>query len=583
MKDFQNMKQSITPDDPLSKGIVLFKKKRDQADMIEHIFRNIKNTYKISDIDAMKNHLDSKLSQSHPTYQTPVAASYFNQLKSKLSNEAFSLREFIDHKIVVDYQHPDKNQSVPNKVTGEVFIPQLPITQLQNQTYQGGNPPIGQPMSTGRNTPSRVDRVTSTTIANPAVLGAAAQKQVSFTPAQTASNKIEPHERRPVSPQTTTQNGGVGLKNYSVSEQSRSVTVQQSQGSITAGSQPKAQVSADKTEVTLNYSLAQPKVSLVKNIALDSTGGVPNTILALDDKNVLVGCSDGRLQVIDVHSHKVTKQIKLGAPIKCLERFSDDGRTRIPFGILIGLGAPENCIALVDLAESVGPCISTFRGHTGEISCLAALGGGEFLSGGSDGILSLWSASSNSAAKSAVKAHNYGINSIAILSSGRTIATGGDDSMVRLFNLEHGQLIPKGEIVQSNQVVLVDAFHGNSRFLLIGLSNGLLRICNADSGECLKELPGHRGAPLGALKVLGAADVFLLSFARGEDAPGLTTVDENSVSRYPLDRPLVIDYAKTGQRIVQIIAGQQDSGFSFVLLEQDRTSSQVLLSCWNLS
>lgn len=576
MKDFQNMKSSISPEDPLSKGIILFKKKREQADMIEHIFRNIKTSYKSSDIDSMKNHLDSRLSQKHPTYQVGAAANYFNHLKSRLSQEAFNAPEFREHKIVADYKQPEKSPQMPHQPVVHNAVPSLPMNQVQAQTYSSGNPSLGQPVSTGRNTPSRIDRVASISNAGPT------QKHVSFAPGQSIPISTQPVERTLVSQGEHTRQASPP-KYYLNADQSKPVMVLQAQGTITPGNQPQAQVSADKTEVTLSYGVQQPRITLAKNIVLDNTGGVPTTLLALDDKNVAVGCTDGRLQIVDIQTNKVTRELKFGAPIKCLERFGDDGRNRILLGVLVGLGSPENAIGLIDLAAPAGPAISTFRGHNGEVTCLAALGAGEFLSGGSDGVLSLWNASSNKTPKSSVKAHTYAVNSIAVLSSGRTIATGGDDSMVRLFNLERGQLSAKGEILQSGQVVIVDAFHGNSRFLLIGLSNGLLRICNADSGECLKELPGHRGSPLGALKVLGSADVFLLSFAKGEDAPGLTTVDENNVSRYPLSRPLVIDYTKTGQRVVQITGGHQDKGFSYVLLEQDRAGSQVMLSCWNLS
>lgn len=583
MKDFQNMKQSLTPDDPLSKGIILFKKKREQADMIEHIFRNIKQTYKASDIDSMKNHLDSKLSQKNPAYNIPAATSYFSQLKSKISTEAFGLRELAEHQLVADYKQQEHPQSWPKPLnTTTNTVPHLPIAQT-HQVVSRPTVQSVQPVSTARsNTPSRIDRVASITPASVQ----AQPKQVSFGGAQVlGGGSTNTGERAPVSPQTSPHlnQHSVQGKPYPPSDSNRPVVVSQAQGSITAGNPPLAQVSADKTEVTLNYSLTSPKVSLIKNVLLEQTGGVPNTILALDDKNVVVGCSDGKLQVVDLQANKVAKELRLSAPVRCLERFGEDGRNRVPFGVLVGLGAPENAIALVDLAGAAGQCLATFRSQGGEVTSLAALGAGEFLSGTSDGLLSLWSVGSTGAPRSSIKAHNHSLNAIAVLSSGRTVATGGDDSMVRLFGLDRGQFVPKGELLQNSQVVMVDAFHGNSRFLLVGLSNGLLKICNADSGECLKELPGHRGSPLGALKVLGAADVYLLTFARGEDAPGLTTVDENTVSRYPLSRPLILDYTKTGQRIVQITNGNQDSGFGFVLLEQDRSSSQVLLSCWGLS
>lgn len=110
MRDFQNMKQSITGDDPLSKEIILFKKKREQADMIEQIFRTIKNNYNRTEINAMKTVIDKKLSQDSPIYNRPVANGYFSRIKNDLSNRAFQSPEYVEDRLINQF-HTEETRS----------------------------------------------------------------------------------------------------------------------------------------------------------------------------------------------------------------------------------------------------------------------------------------------------------------------------------------------------------------------------------------------------------------------------------------------------------------------------------------
>lgn len=107
MKDFQHMKQSVTGDDPLSKEIILFKKKREQADMIEQIFRTIKSNYNKTDINTMKAVIDKILSQQSLIYNQPVANGYFTRIKNDLSNKAFQSPEFVEDRLI---NHFDANE-----------------------------------------------------------------------------------------------------------------------------------------------------------------------------------------------------------------------------------------------------------------------------------------------------------------------------------------------------------------------------------------------------------------------------------------------------------------------------------------
>lgn len=110
MKDFQNMKQSITGDDPLSKEIILFKKKREQADMIEQIFRTIKANYNRTEISMMKTVIDKKLSQENPLYNNMVANQYYTRIKNDISNKAFQSPEFVEDKLINPFSSDEQRQ-----------------------------------------------------------------------------------------------------------------------------------------------------------------------------------------------------------------------------------------------------------------------------------------------------------------------------------------------------------------------------------------------------------------------------------------------------------------------------------------
>lgn len=125
MRDFQNMKQSVTGDDPLSREIILFKKKREQADMIEQIFRTIKNNYNRTDINMMKTVIDRKLSQENPLYNRQVATGYYSKIKNDLSQKAFQSPEFAEDKLINQFNNEDTRTRVAayNRPISPVSIP----------------------------------------------------------------------------------------------------------------------------------------------------------------------------------------------------------------------------------------------------------------------------------------------------------------------------------------------------------------------------------------------------------------------------------------------------------------------------
>ena len=135
------MKQSVNGDDPLSREIILFKKKREQADMIEQIFRTIKNNYSKTEISSMKAVIDRKLSQQNPIYNQVVANGYYARIKNDLSQKAFQSPEFVEDKIINNYNTED------TKLRAQAFArPISPATAAAGSI--GKSPQISIPQET---------------------------------------------------------------------------------------------------------------------------------------------------------------------------------------------------------------------------------------------------------------------------------------------------------------------------------------------------------------------------------------------------------------------------------------------------
>lgn len=462
MKEFQNMKNSVQGDDPLSREIVIFKKKREQANMIEQIFRNIKANYAKTNIDQMKGIIDKKLSQPNPVYNTVPASNYFNRIKSELSNKAFQSPE-LQNQIINEFKGVDESVRFTNRSAS----PAINI--------------VSNPMPTGMSIGNPLPSPTGAIISRPI--------QPSAIPIDVRPVSIKTPQPAIVMPQEQrlTQNG---RNTPSRSERGgKTVTFDtrlspsKSTGQLIPGKQPVAKVSPDMTEVQVNYRVSNPQLTHLKNINLSHLGGVPVTLKTLDDRNLAIGCADGALKVMDTTSSVVAKQFKFNSPIRVIECVDDDGHSKFEMGVLVGLGAPDNAIALIDLAENDAGAVEKFRGHTGEVSGIITLGDGQFVSCGFDGNVIKWNMD-NPANFISVKAHVSKINSIATLNSNTTLVSGGDDCMIRVYAIvPGGELQLRGSMREAAQVSHVSSFHGNSRFVVSCLLNGSIRIWNVESGE----------------------------------------------------------------------------------------------------
>lgn len=247
------------------------------------------------------------------------------------------------------------------------------------------------------------------------------------------------------------------------------------------GVQPLAKVSPDKTEGQLNYKIQNPRLNHLKSIHMAHAGGVPLTLKAFDNRNLAVGCADGSLKIMDILSSSVVKQYKFSSKVRTIEAVSDDGKSALELGALVGLGSPDNAIVLLDLARSEN-ALSTFRGHTDEVTGIICIGNGEFVSCSDDGTVAFWNMTSKSPLNR-IQAHQGRINSMTSLNNNATLVIGGDDCMVQVFSIRKGDITLKRSIRESSPVTSVSSFYGNSKFAFSCQQNGMIKIWNVETGE----------------------------------------------------------------------------------------------------
>jgi WD40 repeat protein len=442
MREFHNMKQSIIGDDPLSREIINFKKKREQADMIEHIFRNIKTNYGKTDISSMKNNLDKVLSQKNPIYNMPIANAYFNRMKIDMSQKAFQSPEYVENKIINSFniesgRAPPASQDRPKTVTLANQRPSQIVIHDDAPAF------TGMVSNLSRNTPSRSERTTVGTVEGQ-VRRNPSPKQVSFDP-----NVVDHGSQKT--------------------------------GQIVRGTQPQTKVSPEKDEVQLNYKIVNPRLNHLKNVHLSNAGGPPITLKAFDNRNLAVGFADGTLKIVDIVASSVVKQYKFSSKVKTIESVSDNGNSGIQIGALVGLGAPDNAIVLLDLATSE-TAVTKFKGHTDEVSGICYLGNGDFVSCSHDGTVAYWSLKSTTAVNR-MQVHNGKVNSMALLNNNTTLVTGGDDSSLQVMAINAGQITHRRSVKESAPVTRVSSFYGNSKFVFSCQQNGSIRIWNVETGE----------------------------------------------------------------------------------------------------
>ncbi len=164
-----------------------------------------------------------------------------------------------------------------------------------------------------------------------------------------------------------------------------------------------------------------------------------------------------------------------------------------PDGRRVAAGSADQT-ALVWAVDQPGSPSISFKGHTGPVSCVVFLGGGDaLLTGSHDGSVRLWDARTGEP-KGRLKAHFGKVEAVAYGGPSKRIAVAGDGLHIRQIN---GTFTP---LRGHSGPVLCVAFWSDGRLLISGGADGTVRLWRAEDGEELTRFRGHDG-PVRAVAV----------------------------------------------------------------------------------
>ncbi len=153
-------------------------------------------------------------------------------------------------------------------------------------------------------------------------------------------------------------------------------------------------------------------------------------------------------------------------------------------------------------------------GHSSRVNCLAFAPNGRWLaSGGADSVVKLWNVESSLELR-ALSGHGGWIKSLAINRNGGLVASGSNDRTIRIWNVTSGLMVKT--LSGHGGPVEAVAFSPDDRVLASGSSDNTIKIWDLASGREMQTLKGHTGwittltfSPDGKLLVSGSADRFV--------------------------------------------------------------------------
>ena len=598
MRHIQEMKKSFHNEDPISREISLYQKRREQANQIENTLRGIKTLFANTDIMRLKEQLTSKVEFQIPdrnqtsrsqsrggVYNSEMAVGLYSRLIGNLSKQVVESPEISQNLLIRD--------EVRDKQKGEVSPFVTPDTKLnQERNVQVRFDATVQKSYPGSSLHSSNSEVDSRHRA------ATPKREISPPPVTIHHNYMAPqeHDQKHVSwgsPSNATVPPKVKIVD---TVPSPTPSFETSELAITPGTKPLATVNPEKTEIQISYPISTtPSMKHVKDIKLG--GSAPTTIKALDDRNILVGHTDGTLKVIDTSSpngHTV-RQCRLNSAIKTIESLCDSSGDNPLMEVLCGLASPDNCILKIQLQQRELQTVR-YKGHTSTVNQVVVVSKTEFLSCSEDGTVRYWT-TANSAPLHTVKVSDQPVTSITTLSSHSTVVAGCRDGGLYVYSFgrntaDRTQSAPvlRNTLMERGPISFISAFYGNAKFVLSVLTTGAAHIWNVEDGECLNEITGHKGTVKAVVKITSlcaSPDIYFLLAASEERTFCFGGVDETGVSRTPLlNRDAIsVAYHKQGDLVCQILSGKPYEGLRLALMERPAGSTAPeagTISIWDL-
>jgi WD40 repeat protein/tRNA A-37 threonylcarbamoyl transferase component Bud32 len=249
-------------------------------------------------------------------------------------------------------------------------------------------------------------------------------------------------------------------------------------------------------------------------------------------------------------------------------------------------------------------CLHTLTGHSRWVTAVAiSADGNTIASGGLDDSIKVWDRSTGELLRT-LTGHHKPINCLSISPDGQTLVSGSDDHTVRLWHLASGNLLRSltGHTRDVNSVVIST----DGQLLASGSEDRTVRLWNLATGEMLRAFSGLAGmvrsvalSPNGQFLVSGGLDnqIKLWSLKTNEPVRTLPNGHFNSVNAVVIapDGKTLVSASKdktikvwdlTASAVVRTLAGHMDSVNAIAMSSDGKLlvsgSSDTTIRFWNL-
>ena len=238
--------------------------------------------------------------------------------------------------------------------------------------------------------------------------------------------------------------------------------------------------------------------NLLKTIREHTSNGFASVSFSPDGKTIVSGSWDRTIRLWDVETGNLLKTLEGHTDWITSTTFSLDGRTVVS-------GSSDKTVRLWDV--ETGNLLKTLEGHRrGRVASVSFSPDGKRVTSASyDGTVRLWDADTGNLLKTH-KGHDGFVNSVCFSPDSRMIASGGWDKTVRLWDATKGRYrlwdvidIRDGQLKtlsgHTGRVLNV-SFSPDGKTIASGGADGTVRLWDADTGNLLKTLSGHAGSVL---------------------------------------------------------------------------------------
>ena len=217
-------------------------------------------------------------------------------------------------------------------------------------------------------------------------------------------------------------------------------------------------------------------------------------VLGKNEDYMIVATNSPNIKVF--HSSSSSCQVLQGHTdiVLCLDVFSNK--------VAFVSSSKDNSIRLWTLVGSSVQCLCKVSGHTHAVSCVATckINNAIFASGSEDCTLKIWTIKKSkkdgvlATARSTIKAHDKMINCIAVSPNDKLVATGSQDKLAKLWDIDSGKQI---KVFQGHKRGIWCAqFSPMDQVLATSSADSTVKLWSLMDGICLKTFEGHDASVL---------------------------------------------------------------------------------------